>query len=125
MSGIAAEQGRVVKPDQFSDKGYFYRSDQFSFAQIGVPAMYLDTGTDFVDRPPGWGAEQLIHYTDVNYHQPSDEYDDSWNFEGMISDAQLGFWAGLAIANADEMQTWTEGDEFEAARLKALDAANP
>ena len=43
----------------------------------------------------------------------------------MISDAQLGFWAGLAIANADEMQTWTEGDEFEAARLKALDAANP
>ncbi|MBT5218545.1 MAG: M28 family peptidase, partial [Woeseia sp.] len=125
VSGIAAEQGRVVKPDQFSDKGYFYRSDQFSFAQIGVPAMYLDTGNDFVDRPPGWGAEQLNHYTDVNYHQPSDEYDDSWNFEGMISDAQLGFWAGLAIANADEMQTWTEGDEFEAARLKALDAANP
>lgn len=125
VSGIAAEQGRVVKPDQFADKGYFYRSDQFSFAQIGVPAMYLDTGTDFVDRPPGWGAEQLNHYTDVNYHQPSDEYDDSWNFEGMISDAQLGFWTGLAIANADEMQTWTAGDEFEAARLEALDAANP
>jgi len=125
VTGIAAEQGRVVKPDQFADKGYFYRSDQFSFAQIGVPAMYLDTGTDFVDRPPGWGAEQLNHYTDVNYHQPSDEYDDSWTFEGMISDAQLGFWAGLAIANADEMQTWTEGDEFEAARLEAIEAVSP
>jgi Zn-dependent M28 family amino/carboxypeptidase len=125
VSGIAAEQGRVVKPDQFSDRGYFYRSDQFSFAEIGVPAMYLDTGTDFVDRPPGWGAEQLNYYTDVNYHQPSDEYDDSWNFEGMISDAQLGFWTGLAIANADEMQTWTTGDEFEAARLEALDAEKP
>ena len=125
VSGIAAEQGRVVKPDQFSDRGYFYRSDQFSFAEIGVPAMYLDTGTDFVDRPPGWGAEQLNHYTDVNYHQPSDEYDDSWNFEGMISDAQLGFWTGLAIANADEMQTWATGDEFEAARLEALDAEKP
>ena len=121
VSGIAAEQGRVVKPDQFADKGYFYRSDQFSFANIGVPAMYLDTGTDFVDRPPGWGKEQLDHYTDVNYHQPSDEYNDSWNFEGMISDAQLGFWTGLAIANADEMQSWVEGDEFEAARLKALE----
>lgn len=120
VSGIAAEQGRVVKPDQFADKGYFYRSDQFSFAQIGVPAMYLDTGTDFVDRPPGWGEEQLNHYTDVNYHQPSDEYDPSWNFEGMISDAQLGYWTGLAIANADEMQQWVEGDEFEAARIKAL-----
>ncbi len=121
VTGIAAEQGRIVKPDQFADKGYFYRSDQFSFAQIGVPAMYLDTGTDFVDRPPGWGEEQLNHYTNVNYHQPSDEYDPGWNFEGMISDAQLGFWTGLAIANADDMPSWVEGDEFEAARLKALE----
>jgi len=121
---IAKEQGRVVKPDQFADRGYFYRSDQFSFAKIGVPAMYLDTGTDFVDRPPEWGREQVDHYTDVNYHQPSDEYDDSWNFDGMIADAQLGFWTGLAIANADEMPQWAPGDEFEAARKAAIEAAS-
>jgi Zn-dependent M28 family amino/carboxypeptidase len=120
---IAEEQGRVVKPDQFADKGYFYRSDQFSFAKIGVPAMYLDTGTDFVDRPPNWGREQQDHYTEVNYHQPSDEYDPSWNLEGMIQDALLGYWTGLAIANADEMPTWAPGDEFEAARIEALKAA--
>src|SRR5690606_21583851 len=89
VEGIAKEQGRVVKPDQFADRGFFYRSDQFSFAKIGVPAMYLDTGTDFVDRPEGWGKEQVNHYTDVNYHQPSDEYDDSWNFDGMIQDTLL------------------------------------
>jgi hypothetical protein len=123
VEAIAAEQGRVVKPDQFADRGYFYRSDQFSFARIGVPAMYLDTGTDFVDRPEGWGKEQVNHYTDVNYHQPSDEYDDSWNFDGMIADALLGYWTGLAIANADEMPEWNDGDEFEAARLEALAAA--
>jgi len=121
VQGIAAEQHRVVKPDQFPDRGYFYRSDQFSFAKIGVPAMYLDTGMEFVDRPPGWGKEQVNHYTDVNYHQPSDEYDDSWNFDGMIEDAAIGFWAGLAIANADQMPSWNQGDEFEAARLKALE----
>jgi Zn-dependent M28 family amino/carboxypeptidase len=119
---IAEEQGRVVKPDQFSDKGYFYRSDQFSFAKIGVPAMYLDTGTDFVDRPPEWGREQQNHYTEVNYHQPTDEYDPSWTFDGMIDDALLGYWTGLAIANADDMPTWNPGDEFEAARLEALKA---
>ncbi len=122
VEAIAAEQNRVVKPDQFPDRGYFYRSDQFSFAKIGVPAMYLDTGMDFVDRPEGWGKEQVNHYTDVNYHQPSDEYDDSWNFDGMIDDARLGYWTGLAIANADEMPQWNEGDEFEAARLEALSA---
>jgi Zn-dependent M28 family amino/carboxypeptidase len=122
MAMIAKEQGRVVKPDQFADKGYFYRSDQFSFAKIGVPAMYLDTGTDFIDRPPGWGRQQQDHYTEVNYHQPSDEYDPSWNFDGMVEDALLGYWTGLAIANADEMPTWNAGDEFEAARLDALNA---
>jgi len=119
---VAGVQGRVVKPDQFADKGYFYRSDQFSFAKIGVPAMYLDTGTDFVDRPPEWGREQQNHYTQVNYHQPSDEYSPSWTFEGMIDDALLGFWTGLAIANADEKPTWVPGDEFEAARIEALRA---
>ncbi|MEO1201506.1 MAG: M28 family peptidase [Pseudomonadota bacterium] len=119
---IAGEQGREVKPDQFADRGYFYRSDQFSFAKIGVPAMYLDTGTDFIDRPPEWGRQQVDNYTNVHYHQPSDEYDDTWNFSGMVSDAQLGFWTGLAIGNADEMPTWNPGDEFEAARLEALEA---
>jgi Zn-dependent M28 family amino/carboxypeptidase len=117
---IADEQGRIVKPDQFADRGYFYRSDQFSFAKIGVPAMYLDTGTDFVDREPGWGREVQDHYTNVNYHQPTDEYDPNWNLEGMIDDALLGYWTGLAIANADEKPSWNPGDEFEAARLEAL-----
>ena len=119
---IAGEQGRVVNPDQFADRGYFYRSDQFNFAKIGVPAMYLEPGMDFVDRPEGWGREQINHFTDVDYHQPSDEYDPSWNLVGMVTDAVAGYWTGLAIANADEMPTWTPGDEFEAVRLEALAA---
>ena len=119
---IADEQGRVVKPDQFPSRGSFYRSDQFSFAKIGVPALYVNPGMSFVDRPTDWGKAQINHYTDFNYHQASDEYDDSWNFEGAVSDAQLGLWAGLAIANADEMPNWNEGDEFEAVRLKELAA---
>ncbi len=119
---LLSEQGRVVKPDQFPDKGYFYRSDQFSFAKIGVPAVYLDPGTDFVDRSPEWGKQQVDYYTEVHYHQPSDEYDPNWNLDGMIEDARIGFWTGLAIANADDMPVWNEGDEFEAVRLEALTA---
>jgi len=119
---IAEEQGREVLPDQFAYKGSFYRSDQFSFARTGVPAAYLDPGTNYVDRPEGWGKKQEDYYTEAHYHQPSDEYDPSWNLDGMIIDAQLGYWVGLAIANADEMPTWNAGDEFEAARLEALAA---
>ena len=86
--------------------------------------MYLDTGTEFVDRPADWGRQQVNTWTDVHYHQPSDEFDDSWNFDGMIKDTVLGFWTGLAIGNADEMPSWNPGDEFEAARLEALKAVS-
>ena len=89
-------------------------------AKIGVPAAYLDPGVDFVDRPPDWGKQQINHYTDVNYHQPSDEFDENWDLGGLVDDALLGYWTGLAVANADEMPSWLPGDEFEAARLEAL-----
>lgn len=119
---LAAEQGRVIKPDQYADRGYFYRSDQFNFARIGVPAVYMDPGTDYIDRPEDWGREQQDRFNEVDYHQPSDEYDPSWNLDGMIDDAVLGFRTGLAISNADEMPRWNAGDEFEAVRLEALAA---
>lgn len=118
----AAEQGRVVKPDQFVDRGYFYRSDQFSFAKIGVPAVYLKHGTDYIDRTPEWGRQVVENFTTHHYHQPSDEFDPNWNLAGMIDDARIGFWTGLAVANADEMPSWNQGDEFEAVRLEALAA---
>jgi Zn-dependent M28 family amino/carboxypeptidase len=119
---VAAHQNRIVKPDQFPDRGYFYRSDQFNFSKIGVPAMYLDPGTEYIGRPEGWGVARVEEYEATNYHQPGDELTDDWNFDGMIQDAQFGFLAGLIIANADAMPTWNPGDEFEAARKAALAA---
>ena len=120
VRAVAQRQGRVVKPDLFPDRGMYYRSDQFSFAAIGVPAMYLGKPTDFVGRSPEWGPQQIQEYEDVRYHQPSDELGDSWAFEGMVDDAALGFWVGLMIANAEEMPSWTPGDEFEVARKQAI-----
>jgi Zn-dependent M28 family amino/carboxypeptidase len=119
----AAEQGRVVNPDQFPDRGYYYRSDQFSFAKIGVPGMYLDTGLDFIGRPESWGREQIDQWTQEHYHQPSDELTDEWTFEGMVQDTRLGFFVGLEVAEGDEMPQWVPGDEFEATRLEMLAGA--
>lgn len=111
VDAIAQMQGRSVTADQFPDRGFFYRSDQFNFAKIGVPALYLDTGTDFIGRPAGWGKEQLEQYEAKSYHQPSDEIQPSWNFDGMIEDAQLGFYVGFNVANSDEPPSWVPGDE--------------
>jgi Zn-dependent M28 family amino/carboxypeptidase len=117
---LLAKQGRVLVPDQNPDKGYYYRSDQFSFAKIGVPALYFDSGTDFIGKPPGWGKEQHAQWTEHVYHQPSDQLTDAWVFDGMIEDATIGFEAGWLVAQADRLPTWNPGDEFEAARKRAL-----
>jgi len=122
VDAVAARQGRIVVPDQLPDRGYFYRSDQYNFARIGVPAAYLKGGNDFIGRPPGWGKQQIENYEARDYHQPSDELTDGWNFDGMVQDSRLAFLTGLIIANTTQKPQWNHGDEFEAARLKALAA---
>jgi Zn-dependent M28 family amino/carboxypeptidase len=105
------------------DRGYFYRSDQFSFATIGVPALSFSTGTEFIGRAAGWGRQQSEIWEQTRYHQPGDEIDASWNFDGMIQNAQLGFFTGWLIAQADTLPQWNPGGEFEAARRQALAAS--
>jgi Zn-dependent M28 family amino/carboxypeptidase len=113
---VAALQGRVVLADQFPDRGSFYRSDQFSFARVGIPSTYLDSGTDVIGEPPGWGEEQINRYTDLHYHQPSDEVTDDWNFEGVVQDAVLNLLVSWRVANQDAMPQWKPGDEFAGLR---------
>ncbi len=122
VTPVAAAQGRSVTGDEFPDRGYYYRSDQFSFARIGVPGLFSGAGTQVIGRPEGWGREQQNAYNEVSYHQPSDEYSEDWNLAGMLQDTLLGYWVGLAVANAEAMPAWTAGDEFEPARLRALEA---
>ena len=120
---VARYQGRTVKPDQFPDRGFYYRSDQFSFAKVGVPAFYFDGGTDFVGQPAGWGEQQIEDYEANHYHQPSDELTPDWTFSGMVQDARFAFHAGLLVANDGALPQWLPGNEFEAARRAALEAA--
>jgi Zn-dependent M28 family amino/carboxypeptidase len=118
----ARSQGRVVKGDPFPERGSFYRSDHFSLARAGVPATSISSGIDVVGKPEGWGRARVDEWIAKHYHQPSDELGEDWDFSGMVEDARLGFLAGLRIAEAQEMPRWKPGDEFEAARRRALDS---
>ena len=124
VKALLDKQGRVLVPDQFPDRGYFYRSDQFNFAKIGVPALYFDRGTDVIGKPPGWGRQQQEEWEEHTYHQPSDQVNDQWVFDGMIEDAKIGFYSAWLVAQADAMPSWNKGDEFEATRLAALRKAS-
>lgn len=120
VGAVAKWQGRIVTPDYFPDRGYYYRSDQFSLAKVGVPGIYLHAGINVVGKPDGWGKEQLEKWVEKTYHQPSDEYDPNWDLRGAIDDIRMLTHVGLAIADGQITPAWNKGDEFEAARLESI-----
>ncbi|NPD22445.1 M28 family metallopeptidase [Corallococcus exiguus] len=122
VTAMAKTQGRTVKADQLSDRGFFYRSDQFNFARQGIPAAYFGSGMDFIGRPEGWGKAQRGQWEAKHYHQPSDEVRPEWDLSGAVEDTRLFFLVGAQVAKAPLMPVWNKGDEFEAARLKSLEA---
>ncbi|MGD8895731.1 MAG: M28 family peptidase [Acidobacteriota bacterium] len=122
IRAIAEAQGRIVVPEAFPDKGAYYRSDHFSLARVGVPSVYLDVGTDVVGKPAGWGRRQQEAWEKAHYHQPSDDLSPDWDLAGAVEDAQLLFSLGVKVADAPTLPEWRPGDEFEAAREKALAA---
>lgn len=113
------EAGRVAVRDLQPEQGIFYRSDHFSFARIGIPAIYPNGGRDYIDKPENWAAV-VDSVRSTNYHSVSDEINEYWDMAGMESDVRLIFRASFDIINRDEMMSWTPGDEFEAIRLNYL-----
>lgn len=113
------ETDRVAVRDLQPEQGIFYRSDHFSFARIGIPAIYPNGGRDFIDKPEDWAAV-VDSVRATNYHSVSDEINEFWDMAGMESDVRLIFRASFDIINRDEMMSWTPGDEFEAIRLNYL-----
>jgi Zn-dependent M28 family amino/carboxypeptidase len=116
----ATGQGRVLRPDPESEKGFYYRSDHFNFAKQGVPALYTDSGEEFIGRPDGYGKQKREEFNKVDYHQPSDQVKPDWDLSGAVEDAQLMFLVGYRVANADKMPEWKPGNEFRATREKML-----
>lgn len=112
---IAAARGREIKPDSQPDRGYFYRSDHFNFARIGVPAAFFKAGKEFFDQPAN-RKRMKASYTNVHYHQPTDQLAKWWNFAGAVADMQVLFQLLVQTANADEAPKWAPGDEFEKLR---------
>jgi Zn-dependent M28 family amino/carboxypeptidase len=120
LAVAAAAQGRVLTAETDVHAGWFYRSDQFSFARVGVPAIWFKSGVDFIGRPPGWGEARYAEWIDRHYHRPSDEVEPGWVLDGLAEDARLAFMLGAAVATRDAAPAWVGGDEFEDERLEAL-----
>jgi len=116
ITNAAESVGRVVRSDPEPEKGFYYRSDHFSFAKEGIPALYTDAGIDHVEHGEQWTLEKRDYYTTNNYHKPSDEYDPTWDLTGMMDDLHLLFDVGHQLANSGDFPNWRAGTEFKAKR---------
>jgi Zn-dependent M28 family amino/carboxypeptidase len=120
LAAAAKEQNRMLLPDPESEKGFYYRSDHFNFAKVGVPALYIDDGTTFLDKPAGYGKQKRDDFTRLDYHKPSDDVKADWDLSGLAEDGKLLFAVGYRVAMAATYPEWKAGNEFKAVRDKML-----
>jgi Zn-dependent M28 family amino/carboxypeptidase len=116
VEAVARDRGMTVSPDPRPEQGSFYRSDHFPFAKVGVPSISLKEGDSYVGHTKQWGEEQFKAYNTAHYHQPSDEYSDTWNFEGMAQEAEIAMDIGRRVADMQELPRFNPNDEFAKAQ---------
>jgi len=120
LAEVITAEGRTVQPDPEPEKGFFYRSDHFEFAKQGVPALYIDAGNTFRDKPADYGQQKRDEYTTNDYHKPGDEIKPDWDLEGGAEDVRVLFQVGHRVANATAWPEWKPGTEFKAKREAML-----
>lgn len=123
LDTVATAAGRTLAPDPESEKGFFYRSDHFEFAKLGVPALYVDAGVNYLDKPAGFGLAKRDEYTANDYHKPSDEIKPDWDLAGAVEDGRMLFEVGYRVAQSRAWPEWKPGTEFKARREAMLQAA--
>jgi Zn-dependent M28 family amino/carboxypeptidase len=118
VQATAEEFRLAIRPDSHPEAGYYYRSDHFSLARVGIPSFSVSEGVKYKGHDEAWGLRQADEYTTKHYHQPSDEYHPEMDFIGDAAMARFGFALGWEAATLPRLAGWQKGDEFEAARLK-------
>jgi Zn-dependent M28 family amino/carboxypeptidase len=116
LIAAAGKDGLRYVPDNHPEAGYFFRSDHFSFAKRGVPALSFGSGSDWVEGGQAAGDAAGEGYTKDRYHQPNDEFDPAWPFTGLAHDLGVLQRFGAALANDTRWPNWGAESEFRAAR---------
>ena len=124
LETVLDSQQRKAVGETNTAAGYYFRSDHFNFAKAGVPALYVDSGTDLLEGGQAAGDAAGKDYTDNRYHKPGDQYDAAtWRLDGIVQDVETVYAVGDVLVNGDAWPNWNAGNPFKAARDKQRPAA--
>ena len=116
VNDVLRERKMTFAPDTRPEQGSFFRSDHFPLAKVGIPALSIRSGVDYVGQPKDFAAKTFDVFNRLHYHQPSDEFREDWRFDGMVQMVETSFAIGLNVANAPKMPRYHATDEFAKAQ---------
>jgi Zn-dependent M28 family amino/carboxypeptidase len=122
LAAAAKTQDRVLREEPTPEKGFFYRSDHFNFAKVGVPALYFKMGVEDRENGVEWARAKQTEFTLRDYHKPSDEWRPGTDLRGSLEDLELLYAVGARLAREKRFPQWYPTSEFRAARDRAFAA---
>lgn len=120
LEAEAKKQDRFTRGEPNPSGGWYFRSDHFNFAKVGVPSLYIENGVISRQHGEDWGKAQKEQFNLYRYHMPTDEYNSSWDLTGIVEDMKLLYEVGHRISNENTFPGWKKGSEFKAARDKMM-----
>ncbi|WPV67758.1 M28 family metallopeptidase [Chitinophaga sp. LS1] len=112
----AKKQGRTIIPEANPSGGWFFRSDHFNFAKVGIPSLYPGAGEHSLLHDSAWVPNHRASYGRDRYHSPFDQFDDTWELSGMVEDIRFLFDVGETLANEERFPEWRPASEFRSKR---------
>jgi Zn-dependent M28 family amino/carboxypeptidase len=113
LTTAAAKQDRIISGDPSPAAGIYYRSDHFSFANIGIPALYAKGGAKPADSETSALRAKLNPILSKCYHGLCDEYSEEWDLSGAVQDMQLFFEVGVELSASGVWPQWSKTSEFK------------
>ncbi len=118
IQDVLKERGMTFSPDTAPEQGFFFRSDHFPFAKSGVPSLNVESGTNYVGQDRDAAKKRFDEYNDKHYHQPSDNFDENWRFDGVVQNLEVSLAIGLLVSNNKDLPKFNKDDEFAKAQPK-------
>ncbi|WGL15285.1 M28 family metallopeptidase [Microbulbifer bruguierae] len=103
--------GLKLSPDPMPEQVIFVRSDHYSFVRRGVPAIYLISGREALDRNID-GTNAQTQFLKTRYHRPSDQADGQVNYVAAQQFAEVNYAIARAVSDDDKKPRWHKGDFF-------------